>query len=112
MYLFDMELLTVHYLHIIVPYISAPHTTFQSEEQNQQQQLQMQQNVQAAQQQALSGASSNIPSRPTYQQPHNPLSNVIHDHNSQKTGIGSSEKEKSVFRCPDCSKSFKHASGK
>ena len=71
----------------------------------------MQQNVQAAQQQALSGASSNIPSRPTYQQPHVPLSNVIHDHNSPKTGIGSSEKEKSVFRCPDCSKSFKHASG-
>ena len=86
---------------------AAPHTTFQSEEQNQQQQAQMQQHVQA-QQQATS-ASSAAPSRITYQQSHNPVSNVPNDHNAQKSV--SIEKEKTVFRCPDCSKSFKHASG-
>jgi uncharacterized C2H2 Zn-finger protein len=85
----------------------SPHTTFQSEEQNQQQQAQMQQHVQA-QQQATS-ASSAAPSRITYQQSHNPVSNVPNDHNAQKSV--SIEKEKTVFRCPDCSESFKHASG-
>ena len=88
----------------------APHTTFQTEEQNQQQQAQMQQNVQA-QQQATTTANLTSTPRVTYDQTPNSISNGSNnDHLIQKKTT-LTEKEKIVFRCPDCSKSFKHASG-
>ena len=88
----------------------APHTTFQTEEQNQQQQAQMQQNVQA-QQQATTTANLTSTPRVTYDQTPNSISNGSNnDHLIQKKTT-LAEKEKIVFRCPDCSKSFKHASG-
>ena len=90
--------------------ILAPHTTFQSEEQNQLQQrqlIQAQQN--ATMQQHINTTSSATASMPTYQEFPNTALNISNDHNVQKSLI--TEKEKTVFRCPDCSKSFKHASG-
>ena len=92
--------------------ISAPHTTFQSEEQNQLQQLQQQQHVQAQQHAAhqhATAATTATASRPIYQAVQTTASNIPNDHHVQKPAT--TEKEKTVFRCPDCSKSFKHASG-
>ena len=84
----------------------APHTTFQTEEQNQQQQAQMQQNVQAQQQ---ATTTANLTS--TYDQNPNSISNGSNSNHLIQKKTTLAEKEKIVFRCPDCSKSFKHASG-
>ena len=67
----------------------------------------MQQNVQA-QHQANSGSNATA-SRTAYQQSQNSVSHVPNENNVQKSV--SIEKERTAFRCPDCSKSFKHASG-
>ena len=90
--------------------VLAPHTTFQTEEQNQQQQAQMQQNVQAQQQATTAASITSTPRVPYDQNPHTTSNGTNNDHLGQKKAI-LAEKEKVVFRCPDCSKSFKHASG-
>ena len=70
----------------------------------------MQQNVQA-QQQATTASSITSTPRVTYEQNPSVASNgTSNDHMIQKKAA-LAEKEKIVFRCPDCSKSFKHASG-
>ena len=47
--------------------------------------------------------------------PHTRLPNNAAANNSNQldmqASMAAAEKEKAVFRCPDCSKSFKHASG-
>ena len=71
----------------------------------------MQQNVQAQQLATTASSVSTTHRVQTYDQPSSVASNGSNnDHHVQKKAI-IAEKEKIVFRCPDCSKSFKHASG-